>query len=110
MCSPDSWGLTRPRRPRLSAAEKADPEKFRARVLQAWTDKPLELRREALDRLLERITLGEGGAHVQYALKDEPPFRHHAPSGPPKGSAPINRDWVPCVDVSRPKVYFTEPL
>ncbi len=76
-----------PQRRELPAAEKADPEKFRARVLQAWTDKPLELRREALDRLLERITLDEGGAHVQYAVKDEPPCRHQAPDGPPKGSS-----------------------
>lgn len=77
-----------PQRRDLPAAEKADPDKFRARVLQAWTDKPLELRREALDRLLERITLDEGGAHVQYALKDEAPFRHQAPDGPP--NAPIS--------------------
>jgi hypothetical protein len=71
-----------PQRRVLLAAEKADPEKFRDRVLQAWTDKPLELRREALDRLLERVTLDEGGVHVQYAVKDEPPFRHQAPAGP----------------------------
>ncbi len=72
-----------PQRRELPAAEKADPDKFRASVLQAWTDKALDLRREALDRLLERITLDEGGVHVQYALKDEPPFRHQAPAGPP---------------------------
>ena len=72
-----------PQRRELPAAEKMDPEKFRASVLDAWTNKPLDLRREALDRLLERITLDEGGVHVQYALKDEPPFRHQAPDGPP---------------------------
>ena len=72
-----------PQRRELPAVEKVDPEKFRAGVLQAWTDKPLDLRREALDRLLERITLDEGGVHVQYAVKDEPPFRHQAPPGPP---------------------------
>jgi len=72
-----------PQRRELPAVEKLDPEKFRASVLQAWTEKPIDLRREALDRLLERITLDEGGVHVQYAMKDEPPFRHQAPAGPP---------------------------
>ncbi len=75
-----------PQRRELPGVEKIDPENFRASVLQAWTDKPLDLRREALDRLLERITLDEGGVHVQYAMKDEPPFRHQAPAGPPWGS------------------------
>lgn len=92
-----------PPRRELPAAEKADPEKFRARVLQAWTDKPLELRREALDRLLERVTLDEGGVHVQYALKDEPPFRHQAPDGPPWGACPRNRGWWKCERVGRPR-------
>ncbi len=92
-----------PQRRELPAVEKIDPEKFRASVLQAWTDKPIDLRREALDRLLERITLDEGGAHVQYALKDEPPFRHQAPDGPPEGSAPVKRGWVGCGEVSPPK-------
>jgi hypothetical protein len=78
-----------PQRRELPAAEKMDPEKFRASVLDAWTNKPLDLRREALDRLLERITLDEGGVHVQYALKDEPPFRHQAPDGPPNAPASL---------------------
>jgi site-specific DNA recombinase len=78
---------TLPQRRELPDVDTVDPERFRAAVLQAWTAKPLDLRREALDRLLERITLDEGGAHVQYALKDEPPFRHQAPEGPPKGSS-----------------------
>jgi DNA invertase Pin-like site-specific DNA recombinase len=77
-----------PQRRELPGVEKIDPEKFRASVLQAWTDKPIDLRREALDRLLERITLDEGGVHVQYAVKDEPPFRHQAPAGPP--NAPMS--------------------
>ena len=78
-----------PQRRELPAVEKLDPEQFRAGVLQAWTDKPIDLRREALDRLLERITLDEGGVHVQYAVKDEPPFRHQAPAGPPYGTRPV---------------------
>ena len=43
----------------------------RAAVLRAWPDKPPDLRREALDRLLDRITLSDGGAHVDHAVKDE---------------------------------------
>ncbi|MCK6527605.1 recombinase family protein [Myxococcota bacterium] len=61
-----------------------DCDRFRAAVLEAWTAKPLDDRRAALDRLLDRITLGEAGAHIEYRAKDEPPaFRHQAPEGPP---------------------------
>ena len=88
-----------PQRRELPAIEKLDPEKLRASVLQAWTDKPIDLRREALDRLLERITLDEGGVHVQYAVKDEPPLRHQAPACPPEGPSGNNvqhrgRPWA----------------
>ena len=95
-----------PQRRELPAVEKLDPEKFRAGVLQAWTDKPIDLRREALDRLLERITLDEGGVHVQYAVKDEPPFRHQAPAGPPWGSWGQWEVEVETVDVVRPRTRF----
>jgi hypothetical protein len=64
----------------------------------------MELRREALDRLLEKITLDEGGAHVQYAVKDEPRFRHQAPDGPPEVPGLINRGWVGCAEVSPPRI------
>jgi len=75
---------TMPQRRELPGADTVDPERFRAAVLQAWTNKPLALRREALDRLIDRITLSDGGAHVDYAVKDdEPRFRHQAPDGPP---------------------------
>ena len=73
----------------LPGVDTVDPERFRAAVLQAWTNKPLDLRREALDRLINRITLTDGGAHVDYAVKDdEPRFRHQAPDGPASGTSP----------------------
>jgi site-specific DNA recombinase len=66
-----------------------DPDRFREAVLEAWTARPLDDRRAALDRLLDRITLDEGGAHIEYRAKDEPPsFRHQAPQGPP--NAPMS--------------------
>lgn len=92
-----------PQRRELPAVEEIDPEKLRASVLQAWTDKPIDLLREALDRLLEQITLDEGGVHVQYAVKDEPPFRHQAPAGPPKGPSARHRLKVEA-PVARPRV------
>lgn len=60
-----------PERRALPAAEAVDPERFRAAVLQAWSGKPLAQRREALDRLLDSVTLAEGGATVAYRVKDE---------------------------------------
>ena len=80
---------TLPQRRELPGVDTVDPERFRAAVLQAWTNKPLDLRREALDRLINRITLTDGGAHVDYAVKDdEPRFRHQAPDGPASGTSP----------------------
>jgi hypothetical protein len=64
-----------------------DPAKFRAAVLEAWSTRPLDERREALDRLVEKITLSDGGAHVDYRVKDEQiAFHQPDPSGPPWGS------------------------
>jgi hypothetical protein len=61
-----------------------DPAKFRAAVLEAWSARPLDERREALDRLVEKITLSDGGAHVDYRVKDEQiAFHQPDPSGPP---------------------------
>ena len=73
----------------LPEPEAIDPELFRAAVLRAWQARPLEERREALDKLVEKITLQEGGAHVEYLCKNQDfPLRHHEPPGPP--NAPIS--------------------
>jgi len=60
-----------------------DPIKFRAAVLEAWSNLPLAKRRKALDRLVEKITLSDGGAHVDYRVKDEQIAFYQPPSGPP---------------------------
>ena len=85
-------------------ADEIDADAFRAAVLEAWTDQPLEERRSALAQLLRKITLSPGGVKSTYG------YCHHEPAGPPEGSAPINRRWVLCGDVSRPKVYVTAAL
>ena len=73
-----------PERKPLPTSERTDPAKFRAAVLEAWSVRPLDERREALDRLVEKITLSEGGAHVDYRVKDEQiAFHQPDPSGPP---------------------------
>lgn len=73
-----------PSRQPLPKPEAIDPELFRAAVLQAWQARPLEERREALDKLVEKITLQEGGAQVEYLCKSRnTPLRHHEPPGPP---------------------------
>ena len=56
---------------------------FREAVLLAWKLRPLDERRDALDRLIEEITLSEGGAQLAYRVKDAGiGFRHQAPYGP----------------------------
>ena len=65
--------------------ERMDPARFRAAVLEAWGTRPLFERREALDRLVEKITLSEGGAHIDYRVKEEQiAFHQPDPPGPPK--------------------------
>ncbi len=69
----------------VPTAERVDPIKFRAAVLEAWSTRPLAERREALDRLVEKITLSEGGVHVDYRVKAEQiAFHQPDPFGPPK--------------------------
>ncbi len=78
-----------PERKPVPTPEQIDPVKFRAAVLEAWSTRPLDERREALDRLVERITLSDGGAHVDYRVKDEQiAFHQPEPSGPP--NAPMS--------------------
>ena len=69
--------------------ERVDPIRFRAAVLEAWSTRPLDERREALDRLVEKITLSEGGVHVDYRVKGEQiAFHQPDPPGPP--NAPMS--------------------
>ncbi|MSQ03997.1 MAG: hypothetical protein EXR71_19270 [Myxococcales bacterium] len=76
-----------PERKPVPTPDRMDPAKFRAAVLEAWSTRPLDERREALDRLVEKITLSDGGAHVDYRVKDEQiAFHQPDPSGPPSGS------------------------
>ncbi len=58
-------------------ADEIDGEAFRAAVLEAWTDQPLEERRSALAQLLRKITLSPGGVKITYG------YCHHEPAGPP---------------------------
>ena len=62
------------------AADTIDPDAFRTAVLQAWHDRPLEDRRQALDRLLDEVRLSPGGVKITYG------YYHQAPYGPPYGS------------------------
>ncbi len=67
--------------------EDIDPEKFREAVLRAWEARPVVERRRALDTLLEKVTLSEGGVHIVYRAKVPGWGYHgHAPYGPPYGS------------------------
>ena len=93
-----------PERKPVPSADRVDPDQFRAAVLEAWSARPLEERRGALDRLVEKITLSAGGAHVDYRVKDEPASFHQPdPSGPPKGSSARYRVRVDAEGVRRPR-------
>jgi DNA invertase Pin-like site-specific DNA recombinase len=55
-----------PARRAVPTVEQVNPEVFRAAVLEAWQQRPLEERREALSQVLDRITLEPGGVTVRY--------------------------------------------
>lgn len=44
------------------------PEVFREAVLAAWQARPIAERRAALDKVLDRVTLDEGGIAIDYSL------------------------------------------
>ncbi len=64
--------------------EDLDPEAFLTAILESWHSKDIHVRRQALDRLIDKIELHPGEARISYAWKAEPAsYTHHAPSGPP---------------------------
>ena len=62
------------------AIDDVDPDAFRASILEAWHDRPLAERREALDRVLDEVRLSPGGVHITYGLAG---YHGHDPYGPP---------------------------
>ena len=66
-----------PTRRAVPTENEIDPYAFRAAVLEAWTDQPLEERRSALAQLLRQVTLSPGGVKITYG------YCHHEPAGPP---------------------------
>jgi DNA invertase Pin-like site-specific DNA recombinase len=55
-----------PARKKVPTADQVNPELFRGAVLQAWKRRPLGERREALSKVLDRITLDPGGVKIRY--------------------------------------------
>ena len=64
----------------LPSPDEIDPERFRAEVLRAWHEAPLEDRREALGKLLSEVRLSPGGVTIRYGLAG---YQGHDPYGPP---------------------------
>ncbi len=64
----------------LPTVEQIDPDAFRAAVLEAWHDRPLEDRRRALDKVVDEVRLSPGGVHIRYGASG---YHGHAPPGPP---------------------------
>ena len=62
------------------ATDTVDPAAFAEAVRQAWHDRPLEDRRQALDQLLDEVCLSPGGVHITYSLAGH---HGHDPYGPP---------------------------
>ena len=57
-----------PARKEVPTVDQVDPALFREAVLEAWKQRPLEERREALDKVLDRVTLDEGGVSIAYSV------------------------------------------
>jgi hypothetical protein len=61
------------------AFDEIDPDTYRAAILEAWHDRPLVERREALDRVLDEVRLSPGGIHISYGMGG---YHGHDPYGP----------------------------
>jgi hypothetical protein len=61
-------------------ADTIDPAAFAEAIREAWHARPLEDRRQALDRLLDEVRLSPGGVRITYSLAGH---HGHDPSGPP---------------------------
>lgn len=46
-----------------------NPEKFRAKVMEAWSARPIEERREALHGVLDKVVLHDGGMEIFYGMR-----------------------------------------
>jgi len=57
------------------------PDVFREAVLAAWQARPIAERRAALDKVLDRVTLDEGGIAIDYSLGADCAA---GPYGPPR--------------------------
>ena len=55
-----------PARHTVLTADQVNPDLFRGAVLDAWKQRPLEERRKALAKVLDRVTLDPGGVHIRY--------------------------------------------
>jgi len=55
-----------PARQAVPSMDEVDPERFREAVLEAWHNRPLLERREALAKVLDRVTLDPGGVKIRY--------------------------------------------
>ena len=60
--------------------DEVAPDIFRTAILEAWHDRPLPERREALDRVLDEVRLSPGGVHITYGMCG---YHGHDPYGPP---------------------------
>jgi site-specific DNA recombinase len=81
----------------MPPTDEIDADAFRAAVLEAWAERPIEERRDALGQLVEKITLSPGGVKITYG------YCHHEPAGPPKGSSARYRVGVRSEEVRRPR-------
>ncbi len=87
-------------------AEVIDADEFRAAVREAWTSQPLDERRQALSRVLEKIELSPGGLEIVCRADG---YHGHDPFGPPSGACPRNGGWWKCERLGRPRARAIAP-
>jgi DNA invertase Pin-like site-specific DNA recombinase len=46
-----------------------DPERFRAKVMEAWSNRPIDERRAALRGMLDKVVMHDGGVEIHYAAR-----------------------------------------
>ncbi len=95
----------RPEPKPIPTVDQVDPEKFRARITEAWRATDISVRRKAFDRIVVEVRLEPGVALVRYAWTVEPDAcTYQDPLGPPSVAGGRNWGWCAVEAVRRPRV------
>jgi len=91
-----------PGKPETVDPSRVDPVAFRASVMEAWKNRPVEERREALAQVVDRVILKPGGVSIEYSLQHATGNCAHDRIGWKNRPCPQRREEIEVPEVRRP--------